>query len=62
VLAVVTAILSSSASGSAPVHHELLPGMVPALSVIVGVSVAGLLLTAVRLRPRRRRLEFALAD
>jgi MFS family permease len=62
VLAVVTAILSSAASGTAPARHELLPGMVPALSVVVGVSVAGLLLTAVRLRPRRRRMEFALAD
>jgi MFS family permease len=62
VLAVVTAILSSAGSSTSAKHGELLPGMLPALGVVVGVSVAGLLLTAARLRPRRSQLEFALAD
>lgn len=62
VLAVVTAILSSAGSGTAARPGELLPGMIPALGVIVGVSIAGLLLTAARLRTRPSQLEFALAD
>ncbi|WP_338177284.1 MFS transporter [Jatrophihabitans sp.] len=51
VLAIVTAILTSAG------HHKttdgLLPGMDTALGVVVGVSLAGLALTAYRLRPRR---------
>jgi MFS family permease len=44
-LAVVTAIVSRS--GLAPVHHQLLPGMIAAIWVVVGVSGAALLATAI---------------
>jgi sugar phosphate permease len=54
VLAVVTAILSGSHATAA--HDHLLPGMTTALGVVVGVSLLGLVLTLVRLRPRRREL------
>jgi sugar phosphate permease len=50
VLAVVTAIVGN---GGAAQKGQLLPHMTTALSVVVGVAVLGLLLTAVRLRPRR---------
>lgn len=52
VLAVVSAILSSS--GSADVHHKLLPGMTTAIAIPVAVSLAALALTA-DLAWRRRR-------
>jgi EmrB/QacA subfamily drug resistance transporter len=52
VLAVITAIIGNG--GSRPAHdHRLLPHMTTALTVVVGVSVLGLLVTAMRLRPRR---------
>jgi MFS family permease len=52
VLAIITAILGSG--GSTATHsHKLLPHMTTALTVVVGVSVLGLVITAVRLRPRR---------
>jgi MFS family permease len=44
VLAVVSAILSSS--GSSDVHHKLLPGMTTAIGVVVGISLVALVLTA----------------
>jgi len=50
VLAVVTAIVGNG--GGAP-KGQLLPHMTTALTVVVGVSVVGLLITALRLRPRR---------
>jgi predicted MFS family arabinose efflux permease len=51
VLAIVTAIVGS---GGTPSHsHQLLPHMTTGLAVVVGISVVGLLITAVRLRPRR---------
>jgi len=50
VLAVVTAIVGSG--GAAP-KGQLLPHMTSALTVVLGVSVVGLLITAVRLIPRR---------
>jgi Major Facilitator Superfamily len=54
VLAIVTAIVGNG--GSRPTHdHRLLPHMTTALTVVVGVSVLGLLVTAARLRPRPRR-------
>jgi MFS family permease len=64
VLAVVTAILTSSGHGSAVQAHHLLPGMLPAVGVVVGVTVAGVALTVARLRPRRTEaaVEYALAD
>jgi hypothetical protein len=52
VLAVVTAILGNSGT---PVKGELLPGMTATIAVSVGVSVAGLLLTALVLLANRRR-------
>ena len=62
VLAVVTAILTSAgASHGAVQSGDLLPGMRTALGVVVGVSIAGLLYTAARLRTPRRT-EFVLAD
>jgi MFS family permease len=52
VLAVVTAIVGNG--GSRPAHdHRLLPHMTTALTVVVGVSVLGLVVTAARLRPKR---------
>jgi sugar phosphate permease len=51
VLAIASAVLSGS--GSAPVHHQLLPGMSVAISVSAGVTLAALLMTAVRLVRRR---------
>jgi MFS family permease len=52
VLAIITAIVGNG--GSQPAHnHRLLPHMTTALTVVVGVSVLGLLVTAARLRPRR---------
>jgi EmrB/QacA subfamily drug resistance transporter len=52
VLAIITAIVGNG--GGRPAHdHQLLPHMTTALTVVVGVAVLGLLLTAVRLRPRR---------
>jgi MFS family permease len=52
VLAIITAIVGNG--GSRPAHdHQLLPHMTTALTVVVGVSVLGLLVTALRLRPRR---------
>jgi len=53
VLAVVSAILSSS--GSADVHHKLLPGMTTAIAVPVGISLVALLLTADVARRKRQR-------
>ncbi|HZP51827.1 MFS transporter [Actinocrinis sp.] len=53
VLAVVSAVLSSS--GSANVHHKLLPGMTTAIAVVVGISLVALLMTAVLLLQDRRR-------
>ena len=53
VLAVVSAVLSSS--GSANVHHKLLPGMTTAITIVVGISLVALLLTAVALVQDRRR-------
>ena len=50
VLAVVTAIVGN---GSGAPKGHLLPHMTTALTVVLGVSVLGLLVTAVRLRPRR---------
>ena len=50
VLAVVTAILTSAHGTARP--HELLPGMTTALAVVVGVSLAGLAMTVLRLRTR----------
>jgi MFS family permease len=55
VLAIVTAILTSSAAGGAKRHDGLLPGMDSALGVVVGISLVGLALTVARLRPRRTR-------
>jgi predicted MFS family arabinose efflux permease len=52
VLAVVSAILSGS--GSTVVHHQLLPGMMKAIAVVVGISFCALLLTAVFLLWERR--------
>jgi len=52
VLAVVSAILSSS--GSADVHHRLLPGMTTAIGVVVGISLVALALTAGQLVRLRR--------
>ncbi|MFN2560110.1 MAG: MFS transporter [Jatrophihabitans sp.] len=52
VLAVVTAILGNSGT---PVKGQLLPGMTSTIAVSVGVSVAGLLLTAGVLLSNRRR-------
>jgi MFS family permease len=52
VLAVVSAILSSS--GSANVHHKLLPGMTTAIGVVVGISLVALALTAGYLARIRR--------
>lgn len=52
VLAIITAIVGNGSSG--PAHdHRLLPHMTTALTVVVAVSVLGLLVTAIRLRPRR---------
>jgi MFS family permease len=51
-LAVVSAILSSS--GSANVHHKLLPGMTTAIGVVVGISLVALALTAGYLARVRR--------
>jgi EmrB/QacA subfamily drug resistance transporter len=52
VLAIITAIVGNG--GGRPAHdHQLLPHMTTALTVVVGVAVMGLLLTAARLRPRR---------
>jgi hypothetical protein len=53
VLAVITAILGSGASGAPVRHGELLPGMTTAITVLVGLSLFGVLLTVVRLLPRR---------
>ncbi|HEY7048447.1 MAG TPA: MFS transporter [Jatrophihabitantaceae bacterium] len=50
VLAVVTAIVGN---GSEARKGQLLPHMTTALTVVVGVLVVGLIITAVRLRPRR---------
>jgi MFS family permease len=50
VLAVVTAIVGN---GGAARKNELLPHMTTALTVIMGVLVVGLLITVVRLVPRR---------
>jgi predicted MFS family arabinose efflux permease len=54
VLAIITAIVGNGGSGSTH-DHRLLPHMTTALTVVVGVSVLGLLVTAARLRPRPRR-------
>jgi len=70
VLAVVTAILSGANHGTKLAHHALLPGMRPALGVVVGVTVAGVALTLTRLRreapqvggPTEAQPEYALAD
>jgi hypothetical protein len=66
VLAVVTAILTASGKGTTLEKGDLLPGTMPALAVIVGVSVAGLLYTLVRIRADRpvpaEQVEYALAD
>jgi MFS family permease len=53
VLAIITAIVGNGGSGSTH-DHRLLPHMTTALTVVVGVSVLGLLVTAARLRPRPR--------
>ncbi|GII59535.1 MFS transporter [Planotetraspora thailandica] len=47
VLAIASALLSGSGTG--PVHHQLLPGMTTAISVSAGVTLAALLMTALRL-------------
>jgi sugar phosphate permease len=52
VLAVVSAIIGGS--GTTSEHGQLLPGMTAAVGVVVGVSLLGLAVTLVRLRPRRR--------
>jgi MFS family permease len=57
VLAVVTAILGSHGT---PVHDQLLPGMKTAIYVVVGVSVASVILTLMFLN-RTRREEAAVA-
>jgi MFS family permease len=54
VLAVVTAILTSSGS-AASVHHRLLPGMTTAITVVVGVSLVALVLTVGFIAQNRRR-------
>jgi MFS family permease len=51
-LAVVSAILSSS--GSANVHHKLLPGMTTAIGVVVGISLVALAVTVGYLARIRR--------
>jgi MFS family permease len=53
VLAIITAIVGNGGSGSTH-DHRLLPHMTTALTVVVSVSVLGLLVTAARLRPRPR--------
>lgn len=53
VLAVITAILGAGSSGTTVRHGELLPGMTTAITVLVGLSLLGVLLTVVRLLPRR---------
>ncbi len=53
VLAIITAIVGNGGSGSTH-DHRLLPHMTTALTVVVGVSVLGLLVTAAWLRPRPR--------
>ncbi|HZY75433.1 MAG TPA: MFS transporter [Jatrophihabitantaceae bacterium] len=53
VLAVITAILGAGSSGTPTRHGELLPGMTTAIAVLVGLSLFGVLLTAVRLLPSR---------
>jgi MFS family permease len=50
VLAIITAIVGNG--GGAP-KNQLLPHMTTALTVVLGVAVVGLLITAARLRPRR---------
>jgi MFS family permease len=52
VLAIVSAIVGNGGTGATH-SHQLLPHMTTALTVVVGVSVVGLLITAVRLIPRR---------
>ncbi|MFF2525876.1 MFS transporter [Streptomyces liangshanensis] len=60
VLAISSAVLS--ASGTAPVRHELLPGMSAAISVAAGVTLVALLFTAARLvRGRARKDSGAIA-
>jgi predicted MFS family arabinose efflux permease len=54
VLAVVTAILGSHGT---PVHDQLLPGMKTAIYVVVGVSVAAVILTLTFLYRARRQGE-----
>ena len=54
VLAVVTAIVSSS-SRTVQVHHQLLPGMTSALWVVVVISAVALVLTGARVAMQRRR-------
>ena len=53
VLAVITAILGAGSSGTPAPHGELLPGMTTAVTVLVGLSPFGVLLTVVRLLPSR---------
>jgi MFS family permease len=53
VLAVITAILGAGSSGTPTRHGELLPGMTTAITVLVGLSLLGVLLTVVRLLPSR---------
>jgi sugar phosphate permease len=52
VLAAITAILSGG-SNSATQPGELLPGMTTAIAVIVAVSALGVVMTLIRLAPRR---------
>ncbi|SHH61346.1 Major Facilitator Superfamily protein [Jatrophihabitans endophyticus] len=58
VLAVITAILGSG-NGHATGTGELLPHMTTAIGVVAGVATAGLLVTLLRVRPRRRTVSVA---
>jgi MFS family permease len=59
VLAVVTAIIGDNPHA---VHGELLPGMSTTIAVVVGVSTAGLLLTAAMLLANRRATRAVLVE
>jgi sugar phosphate permease len=59
VLAVVTAIIGDNPQA---VHGELLPGMSTTIAVVVGVSAAGLLLTAAMLLVNRRAARAVLVE
>jgi len=53
VLAVISAILGTGSSGTPVRHGELLPGMTTAITVLVGLSLFGVLLTVLRVLPSR---------